>query len=307
MRIRIFRSSWIKGGVVVIALGLVWACGGETNQQPPPPTQQIFEFSSYTEIEQLFADLNYTEENWARGIKAVPRLYLQSIPERWRATTSREVSVRKKKELFFRLLGPLALRANELVLEQRDWVVANRQNPSDPHMLALLDTYRVTDGDIDELLIRVDSVPVSLVLAQAAEESGWGTSRFAALGNALFGQWTYGEGMAPKQRRADKGNYSIAAFDSPLDSVRAYLLNINRHAAYADLRRLRAQARAAEERASGYELANTLLKYSERGQHYVESLHTIIRVNELADADDAYLSPEPPIHLVPKLLPSDGV
>lgn len=251
--------------------------------------------------------MDYTEDNWARGIKVVPRLYLQSIPERWRATTSREVSVRKKKELFFRLLGPLALRANELVLEQRAWIVANRQNPSDPRMLELLHSYRVKHEDIDELLNRVDAVPVSLVLAQAAEESGWGTSRFAAQGNALFGQWTYGEGMAPRQRRAEKGNYSIAAFDSPLDSVRAYLLNINRHPAYADLRRVRAEARAAGKRAGGYELANTLLKYSERGQHYVESLHTIIRVNELAAADDAYLSPGPPIELVPVLLPPDNV
>lgn len=152
----------------------------------------------------------------------------------------------------------------------------------------------------DELLARLDIVPVSLALAQAAEESGWGTSRFAAEGNALFGQWAWGENaIRPQNQREGLGDYGIAAFETPLESVRAYMHNLNTHPAYAELRARRAEMRRDDETLSGWELANTLTRYSERGQDYVDTLHTIMRVNRLADTDSAYLGDGPTIFLVP--------
>ena len=149
------------------------------------------------------------------------------------------------------------------------------------------------------LLERVDIVPPSLAMAQSAEESGWGTSRFADLGNALFGQWTWSGGIEPLNKRQDKGSYGIARFDTPLQSVEAYMRNLNTHAAYQSLRERRAAMRRAGERPDGYELAKTLTSYSERGEDYVHSLHAIMRVNKLQPADDAYLSSGPPLYLVP--------
>jgi Bax protein len=154
---------------------------------------------------------------------------------------------------------------------------------------------------LDELAARVDVIPASLVLAQAAMESGWATSRFAAEGSALFGQWTYGgEGIKPKeQRTATKGDYRIAAFDSPRDSIRAYLLNLNTHAAYAELRDERRKLRKAGGKMTGSALAAGLLHYSERGQAYVDELRSVIRVNHLQLADAATLRKMRPVLLVP--------
>jgi uncharacterized FlgJ-related protein len=167
--------------------------------------------------------------------------------------------------------------------------------------------YRVIDSidsevgseQLEELLNRVDIMPPSLAMAQTAEESGWGTSRFADQGNAMFGQWAWGDkAIKPEQQRAGKGDYGIAAFDSPQDSVIGYMMNINTHRAYAPLREKRAQMRAKGQTPTGLALAPTLLNYSERGQHYVDTLNSIMSYNKLAAIDDAYLV-GPVIHLVP--------
>jgi uncharacterized FlgJ-related protein len=151
-----------------------------------------------------------------------------------------------------------------------------------------------------ELRVRVDEVPVSLVLAQAANESGWGTSRFASEGYALFGQWSFGgSGMLPEAQRQTLGDYRVAAFESPLMSVIAYMRNLNTHAAYARLRELRANARTAGQPLIGYDLAGGLDRYSERGQEYVDDLHAMIETNLLRDADFTYLAPGPVYLVVP--------
>ena len=152
----------------------------------------------------------------------------------------------------------------------------------------------------DKLLRRVDTLPPSLVLAQAAEESGWGTSRFAVEGNALFGMWTWsGKGVTPLQQRSNLGNYKIASYETPLQSVIAYMHNLNTHQAYSTLRARRAELRKAGTKVTGWELANTLTKYSERGQEYVDSLHSLMKVNRLQPTDDAYLGDGPTILLIP--------
>jgi uncharacterized FlgJ-related protein len=145
----------------------------------------------------------------------------------------------------------------------------------------------------------VDAIPPSLALGQAAYESGYGTSRFAREGNALFGQWTYGgEGMKPRKKRASKGNYAVAAYDWPLDSVRDYMRNLNTHRAYQGLRDERAAARADGRVPTGAELAATLTSYSEKGAEYVKELQGIMRTNELAVADRATLQAAPAILLI---------
>ena len=244
-------------------------------------------------------------------------MYLTDIPPRWRDTKSKDVTVLTKKRIFFRALAPLALRANEIILENRmraDGIISELRAGRTPSAAdrAWLGEIAVTYGVsqaadaelsnavLDELLERLDIVPVSLVLAQSAEESGWGTSRFAAEGNALFGQWTWsGKGINPEQQRAQLGNYKIAAFETPLQSVMGYMHNLNTHNAYAKLRDRRAELRHKEAELSGWDLAETLTSYSERGEEYVKSLHAIMQVNQLPATDQAYLADGPTYLLIP--------
>ena len=264
--------------------------------------QERVEVGSPEELLTFFEKLNYTPEAWQSGIREVPRVYIMAVGENWRVN-SQNIEVITKKRIFFRSLGPLVLRANEVILEDRRRLLslAGTKDISGEDAAWLRDLaqrYKVGDdaGDepddtsLGELVKRVDAVPPSLVLAQGAEESGWGTSRFAAEGNALFGQWTWGgKGIKPKEQREGLGDYRIAAFDTPLESVEAYLLNINTNKAYAGLRERRAAMRSKQELLSGWDLAETLTSYSERGQEYVESLHAIMRVNKLQPVDEAKL------------------
>ncbi len=147
---------------------------------------------------------------------------------------------------------------------------------------------------IDQALYKLDVIPAGLALGQAAYESGYGTSRFAVAGNALFGQWTFGgEGLIPEQQRGQLGDHRIAAFDWPFDSVRGYFINLSSHPAYEEFRRLRAGLKAAGEPVTSMALADGLTRYSERGQAYVDTLKSIIRVNGLGIADDAVFRDEP--------------
>jgi uncharacterized FlgJ-related protein len=294
---------------VVVLLG-VGACAAEREERR-------VEFGSYQEVDRLFEELAYTAETWRAGVREVPRAYMSRVPPRWRDRTSKEITVQHKKRLFFRALAPLVLRSSELILEDRERLqevaVALRGGrevaaAERAWLEALAGRYGVKveagagfgSEAVDELLLRVDIIPVSLALSQAAEESGWGTSRFAAEGNALFGQWSWGgKGIKPEKQRSGLGDHRIAAFDSPLDSVRAYMQNLNTHRVYARLRQRRAAMRAGSDPIRGWDLADTLDRYSERGQGYVDSLHAIMRVNHLNAADEAYLGDGPTILLIP--------
>lgn len=264
------------------------------------------------EVFELFDKVGYTKQRWEEGIREVPRIYLSEIPERWREN-SRKLTVAKKKAIFFRLLAPAVLRANELIRHDRaalkkllDKGALNTEERAWLTKLAAgyglkADSAEAMDAAwMHKLLERVDAIPVSLALAQSAEESGWGTSRFALLGNSLFGQWDFsGKGITPKDQRKELGNYGLARFNTPQDAVNAYIRNLNTHRAYAELRRMRSQMRAEGRPLSGYELATTLTKYSERGEAYVKTLHAIMRVNRLQPVDDAYLWNKEVIVLVP--------
>ncbi len=311
-----------RAASLLLTIALTSLCLGVTSgamaQSTGVRASQTFEFESYLEILALTDFLGYAPEAWTSGSRSVPRLYLTEIPQRWRDQTSLEVSVEVKKQLFFRLLLPAVLSANEMIIRDRNLAIEliGRRGTEEGLSVAesawlrrLTRRYGLTPNryarpDSDALAALLTTyllpIPVSLVMAQAAEESGWGTSRFAAEGNALFGQWAWsGQRIRPALQREELGDYGIAAFAAPLQSIVAYMRNLNTHAAYAELRARRTELLQRSSYVSGWTLAETLTNYSERGQEYIDTLHTIMHFNNLAATDEAYLDDGPAIFLVP--------
>ena len=235
------------------------------------PIIRTVESHNYNDVLQLFDDIGYTAEQWQAGIREVPRIEITTIPQRWQET-AQTIPVSDKKNIFFRLTGSGILQANEKILNERQRLqsaIDKNDIAENEWVAALAVKYKVIKQESDkldrkaltELRTRVDIVPPSLALAQAAEESGWGTSRFAVKGNSLFGQWDFsGKGIKPKEQRAELGNYGIAAFDSPQDSIEAYMLNLNTHRAYERMRQKRAVFRQQNKEPTGWDLAKTLDK-----------------------------------------------
>jgi len=259
---------------------------------------------SLEELQTVFERFNYTQEDWDSGLQEIPRLTFDGVSPNWKSV-SEQIPVESKKTIFLRLILPLVLVSNENILRERD-IVSSAQLSS-PELKKIALKYEVIDDDgvslnsqhVKQLLNRVNIIPASLALAQAAEESAWGTSRFALEGNAFFGQWDFsGNGIKPKQQRSELGDYGIARFDSPLASVEGYMLNINTTSAYQPLRDLRAQEVAKGKTLSGTLLAGTLKNYSERGEAYIKGLRELISYNKLEMTDHTYLSDSKLIHLV---------
>ncbi len=242
-----------------------------------------------------FQQLGYDLEQVRTGETGVPRLFLTSLPGDLKDI--RESRVRKT--LFFKTVLPLVLRVNEEILRERRrlWKLHFRLSldrklgPGDRlWLMVMTERYGVERGDVASLLKRVDIVPPSLALAQAAEESGWGTSRFVREGNAVFGQWTFSKtgNLVPARRDKDKF-HNIKAFSSLLDSVRAYTRNLNTHGAYRLLRRARYGLRLRGAPLDGLLLVKNLKNYSQRGQEYVGTIRALIESNKLHRLDDARL------------------
>ena len=311
--------------IVMITLGVFLpGCDTENNNigasgiDSDRPVER-FKYDSPEQLEELAKSLNYTPESWQAGVREVPWLYITKVPSRWRDKTSEEMPVVDKKRAFFRLMGPLVLHANELIQADRQQLESTIATLRSGESISTREetfireaavAYKVAEGkgdvDItdqalqDELIRRVDTLPPSLVLAQGAEESGWGTSRFAVEGNALFGMWTWDdEGITPQQQRSEHGDHKIASYKTPMESVIAYMRNLNTHRSYETLRARRAELRSSGGKVTGWELAKTLTKYSERGQGYVDSLHGLMKTNMLMPTDDAYLGDGPTILLIP--------
>ena len=151
--------------------------------------------------------------------------------------------------------------------------------------------YGVKNKDLLTLKIRMDEIPTSLAIAQAAKETGWGTSRFAQEGNALFGQWTWsGDGLKPKDASENEG-HKVMKFNILQASVRAYQRNLNTHSSYRDFRLARAQLRDLGKSLDSIILSEHLDEYAETGNQYVDVLKKIITQNNLKDFDDAKLLP----------------
>ena len=206
-----------------------------------------------------------------------------------------QVSV--KKQRFFEYLTPVIRAENERIREQRARLLEISEAVDageSPGWMArrfldrLAREYRVdaesldTSELIDALVERVDVIPRSLVLVQAAKESGWGSSRFARRANNLFGQWCFdpGCGVVPSNRPEGR-IHEVQSFDTVRDAVASYVRNLNTHRSYEPLREVRAELRAADQPLRGTELARGLGRYSERGDAYVREVQSMIRQNEL--------------------------
>ncbi|MEK9754462.1 MAG: glucosaminidase domain-containing protein [Rhodospirillaceae bacterium] len=247
-------------------------------------------------LHDTFKRMDYELDAVTEQGRPVPRVFLASLPTDLGDVREPE----KRKDVFFRTVLPLVLQVNEEIQAERQRLWRLHEQIKRGHKVAavdrlwlivLADRYKVERGDMEALLRRVDIVPPSLALAQAAEESGWGTSRFSRLGNAIFGEYTFddAESLVP-QARADGKRHRIRAFKSLLHSVRAYANNLNTHRAYKDFRQRRSQLRLEGLPIRGRKLVDTLERYSERGQAYLKNLRAIMAVNKLGRLDEAQLS-----------------
>ncbi|MDA9890520.1 glucosaminidase domain-containing protein [Candidatus Pelagibacter sp.] len=249
---------------------------------------------SASTIKQLFEDTDYNLQD-VRKKKLVKPVALTLLPQEIKMIEN----TKKRKEFFIQIVLPLIIKENSNIRIDRKnlFKIINKSNNTNLEKKWLGKKYKqygVTPGDLSSLKIRMDEIPVSLAIAQAAKETGWGTSRFAQEGNALFGQWTWsGEGLKPKEAKAGEG-HKVMKFNVLQASVRAYQRNLNTHSTYREFRRARAELRDLGKPLDSLELSKYLNKYAETGNQYVEVLQKIIKQNKLKDFDDA------------KLLPSSG-
>ena len=242
-------------------------------------------------IEQLFKDTNYNLKD-VRKTKLVKPITLSLLPEEMKMIESSK----RKKNLFIKIILPLILEENNRIKLDRRKLFAilnkNKNTNSEKNWLNLkFKQYGVSNNDLSTLKIRMDEIPVSLAIAQAAKETGWGTSRFALEGNALFGQWTWsGEGIKPAGADDDT-THKVMKFKILKSSVRAYQRNLNTHSSYKDFRLARAELRDNKMKLDSLILSNYLNKYAETGNEYVKILKKIIKQNNLIEFDDAKLLP----------------
>ena len=242
-------------------------------------------------IEQLFEDTGYSLKE-VREKKLVKPVALTLLPNEIRMIEN----IKKRKEFFIQIVLPLVLQENNNIKldRKRLFTIINKSSNSNLEKKWLQKKYKqygVPSKDLSILKIRMDEIPVSLAIAQAAKETGWGTSRFALEGNALFGQWTWsGEGLKPKEADKDEG-HKVMKFNVLQASVRAYQRNINTHSSYKGFREARAKLRDQGEPLDSLILAEYLKEYAETGNQYVEVLQKIIKQNNLKDFDDVKLLP----------------
>ncbi len=238
-------------------------------------------------LEALFGEVGYDLDAVRAGVRGVPRLTLDGVPQ----DMDDVPHPGDRKTTFIAFMLPLVLQANERVLEQRRFFegvaagIAAGQEPDQgvrARLQAIALEYGVAEDDLPALLERVDAVPPSLALAQAAIESGWGTSRFVREGNAAYGQQTTADydNLIPLGQ-PDGPSYRMRAFGSLMESVDSYLRNLNTHAAYENFRKTRAAMRQAGTDADGATLAGALEIYSEEGQRYIDLIRHVIRRNGL--------------------------
>ena len=237
----------------------------------------------------LFDDLGYDLKGVRAGQKVKP-IYLTKLPKDLKTLGD----TKKKRELFIKIVLPLILDENEKILEDRKKlfkILGKNFNTVGERvwLKRRFKEYKIDDHDLSKLKIRMDIIPVSIALAQAANESGWGTSRFALEGNALFGQWTWSKkGISPKDKDPDS-SHKILQFQILKASVRAYKNNLNTHNAYQEFRETRAKLRQENKPITGLELTKYLKNYAAIGIKYIEIIESIIVKNSLTDFDKSNL------------------
>ena len=243
-------------------------------------------------VKELFKDTDYNLES-IRKTKLVKPVKLSLLPKEMKNIQS----TKEKKKLFLEIILPLVLEENNRIKLDRKklFTILNKNNNSKNEIRWLnkkFKQYGVMKKDLATLKVRMDVVPVSLALAQAAKETGWGTSRFAIEGNALFGQWTWsGEGIKPAGVDSDETTHKVMKFKVLKASVRAYQRNLNTHNSYREFRSARAIMRDNDEELNSLILANYLDKYAATGKDYTVIIKKIIQQNSLRDFDKVRLLP----------------
>ena len=247
---------------------------------------------SASTIEQLFKDNGYNLDTVKKTKLVNVGNQLTKLPKELKNIES----PKKRKKLFIKIVLPLIIEENLKIRFDRKklFKILNKNNTSkrDVAWLGLkFKQYGIKNNDLTTLKIRMDEIPVSLAIAQAAKETGWGSSRFAQEGNALFGQWTWsGEGIKPLDVEKDK-KHKVAKFKILKASVRAYQRNLNTHPSYKEFRIERAIQRDNDQKLDSLKLVNFLEKYAEIGKEYTEVLKKIINQNSLTDFDDVDILP----------------
>ena len=253
---------------------------------PPAPTYTIHQVETHSAplLQAAFDRIGFDLDSVAAGYISVPRVLLAALPP----DMDRLDSMDDRKMLFLRTLLPVILSVNDEIGADRARLLELRAQMASGATLAaadvqwvmgLADAYDQPDADIGALLKKVDVIPPSLALAQAIQESGWGTSRIAREQNALFGQ--FGQGAS--------GEWDYRDFETLNETVQAYAHNLNTHRAYREFRAARAKMRQHGADIDAWDLASTMHRYSERGDEYVQALRSIMRDNSLESFDAARL------------------
>ena len=242
-------------------------------------------------IEELFKSTNYNLKD-VRKNKLVKPVSLTLLP-----TEIKKIeNTKKRKDLFIQIILPLIIKENHNIRLDRKQLfsILNKSKNTTAEkdwLVSKFKQYGVINKDLSTLKIRMDEVPISMAIAQAAKETGWGTSRFALEGNALFGQWTWtGEGLKPSGAD-DDSTHKVMKFKVLQASVKAYQRNLNTHSSYKEFRSTRAGLRDDGKKLDSLILTEHLDRYAETGKEYVRILQQIIKQNNLTDFDDAKLLP----------------
>ena len=245
---------------------------------PPYNPENDYTLNTQTVLN-LFEDLEYDLDR-VRSKKLVKPIYFTRLPK----DLDEIKSITRKKETFLQILLPLVVAENEIIIKDRKFLLKIlKKNQSEKNIRWInkkYKEYKVSKKNIDELIRKMDIVPSSIALAQAAKESGWGTSRFALEGNAIFGQWTWnGAGIEPLEKD-DGQKHKILKFPILRASVKAYITNLNSHSGYKSFRKKREELRSQNKNLTGLDLIHELENYAQTGKEYTKILEKIIKQND---------------------------
>ena len=245
----------------------------------------IFSSTRAEDLETLIKKLDLNIKN-IKSLKEIPNFELLSLPKDLKTIEP----ANRRKELFFSSIFPLVLRSNMEILKHRKTLCMAFENNDKEKITEIASIFKVDinlhDPNFKEILLKkVDAIPFSLALAQAAIESGWGTSRFALEGNALYGQWVWNDDLGIKPKLSSDSNAVVRSFDNLYDSIKSYMSNLNNHKAYSGMRSKRHRSCSEQKLIHGYELAQWMGNYAETREEYVKILRKIISSNDLDKID----------------------
>ena len=263
----------------------------EAKQKPYDPKND-YNLNTLTVLN-LFEDLDYDLDT-VRDSKLVKPIYFTRLPKDLDSLRS----TKKKKETFLKILLPLIVAENEKIENDRKYLFKILKQNEKPENKKWINKryrdYKVSNRNVNELIEKMDVIPISIALAQAAKESGWGTSRFALEGNAIFGQWTWkGDGIEPLEKSGDQ-NHKILKFPLLRASVKAYITNLNTHNGYKDFRKKRSKLREQNKPLVGQDLIDELDNYAQTGKEYTKVLRQIIDQNDLDEFETVEIDDQKP-------------